>query len=85
MADNDYTDHRLSRAEAELSVLCERVNAFAVSQAATNSKLDNLIESSRELKESVDKLKEKPAALWDKAASALIGAVAATGAALLFK
>ncbi len=85
MADSDYTDHRLSRAESELGALCERMNAFAVSQAAANSKLDSLIETTHELKESMDKLKEKPAAMWDKAASALIGAVAAGGAALLFK
>ncbi|NLP48582.1 MAG: hypothetical protein GX345_06530 [Clostridiales bacterium] len=85
MLDKDYVEHRLQRAEGEIAAVCERVNMFAVSQAAANSKLDSLLKTTEELKNSVNKIKEKPSAMLEKATSALIGAVAAGTVALLFK
>ena len=61
-----------------------RYCTFAINQAEENTKLDNLLLSVGELKESISEIKRRPSAFWDKLLFALIGAVGtALGYALI--
>ncbi len=75
----------MTRVESEVRGLYDRVNAFAVSQASTNTKLDSLLVTLGELKESVNRLKDRPAAMWEKLVSALLGALVTAAAAASLK
>lgn len=75
MVENELYDHRLKILEDDVKILYGKVNTFAVNQAETNTKLDNLLVSIGELKESLADIKRRPSLLWDKLLFAIIGAV----------
>ncbi len=81
----DVIERRLTRAESDIRTFGDKLNAFAVSQAAANTKMDSLLIALGELKEIVNCLKDKPGALWDRLISAILGALAAGMAAGVFK
>ena len=85
MGECDVIERRLTRAESDIRTLCDKLNAFAVSQASANTKMDSLLVALGELKEIVNCLKEKPGAMWDRLMSAILGALAAGLAAGVFK
>ena len=78
-------ERRMTRAESDIRTLCDKLNAFAVSQAAANTKMDSLLVALGELKEIVNCLKGKPGVLWDRLMSAILGALVAGVAASVFK
>lgn len=75
MGENELYDHRLKTLEDDVKILYGKVNTFAVNQAETNLKLDNLLVSIGELKESITDIKRRPSLFWDKLIFAIIGAV----------
>lgn len=80
---DEVVEHRLTQLEENVDTLFNKVNGFAVSQAATGAKLDSMLLTLGELKESVNRLSSRPVQFWDKFLLALLGAVAtAIGAAL---
>ena len=83
MAVYSRMEHRLSRTEGEVKILSDRINDFAVSQAAANTKLDSLLQTVGDLRGVVNRIKDRPAALWEKLVSGAVGAVAAGTAAAL--
>ncbi|HZK38725.1 MAG TPA: hypothetical protein VFD23_01070 [Clostridia bacterium] len=85
MGECDVIERRLTLAESDIRTLGDKLNAFAVSQAAANTKMDSLLIALGELKEIVNCLKDKPGALWDRLISAILGALAAGLAAGVFK
>lgn len=85
MGESEQIERRITIIESDVKNLYDRINAFAVSQASTNTKLDSLLLTLGELKESVCRLKDKPAAMWEKLISGILGAVAAGIAAAVLK
>lgn len=75
MSENELYEHRLKVLEDDVKVLYGKVNTFAVNQAEENTKLDNLLMSVGELKESIGEIKHRPSAFWDKLIFAFIGAL----------
>ena len=76
-------EHRLEMAEADIRKLYSRTNKFGEEMAVVTTKLDNILITLGELKESVGKINARPARLWDKILISLAGAVAATLATAL--
>ena len=84
MSENELFEHRIKTLENDVKILYGKVNTFAINQAEENTKLDNLLLSVGELKESISEIKRSPSAFWDKLLFALIGAVGtALGYALI--
>lgn len=84
MSENELFEHRIKALENDVKILYGKVNTFAINQAEENTKLDNLLLSVGELKESISEIKRRPSAFWDKLLFALIGAVGtALGYALI--
>ncbi len=81
MSELDVLEHRVKRLEGDVRLLGDKINSFAVSQAAANTKLDSLLVTLGELKESVAGLRGRPAQLWDKLIFSALGALAAGVAA----
>jgi len=75
MADYENILFRLQKAEESIKELYSKVNGFSVSQAEANTKLDNMLVTLGELKQSVASLSARPAKAWERLTSALIGAV----------
>ena len=74
MSENELFEHRIKTLENDVKILYGKVN----------TKLDNLLLSVGELKESISEIKRRPSAFWDKLLFALIGAVGtALGYALI--
>lgn len=76
-------EHRIEKAEADIRKLYSRTNKFGEEMAVVTTKLDNILITLGELKESVGKLNARPAKLWDKVLLSLAGAVAAALATAL--
>ena len=76
-------EHRIEKAEADIRTLYSRTNKFGEEMAVVTTKLDNILITLGELKESVGKINSRPARLWDKIVLSLAGAVAAALAAAL--
>ena len=74
-------EHRIEKAEADIRTLYSRTNKFGEEMAVVTTKLDNILITLGELKESVGKINSRPARLWDKIVLSLAGAVAAAIAA----
>ena len=74
-------EHRLEKAEADIKTLYSRTNKFGEEMAVVTTKLDNILITLGELKESVGKISSRPARLWDKILLGFAGAVAAALAA----
>ena len=76
-------EHRIEKAEADIRTLYSRTNKFGEEMAVVTTKLDNILITLGELKESVGKINSRPARLWDKIVLNLAGAVAAAIAAAI--
>ena len=83
LINEEILEHRVAQLEEKMQQLSDRVNAFAVSQAAAGAKLDSMLVTLSELKESVNRLSRRPVQLWDKIILGFVGAVAAALAAAL--
>ena len=70
-------ERRITELENDVKILYGKANNFAVTQAQTNIKLDNLLISLDEVKDSISILKNRPSLLWDKLVFAIIGALGA--------
>jgi hypothetical protein len=77
VGDIDLIQQRVGRLEGDVRGLYDKTEVFAVTQAAANAKLDNMLVTLGELKGSVGRLKERPGALWDRVVAAVTGALAA--------
>lgn len=75
MSETDVINHRLDKAEDDIEKLYKKVNDVTLAQVQSVTKLDSMLLTLGELKESIEALKRRPGWLWDKLAVALIGAV----------
>ena len=84
MSEYEVFAHRVNELESNVKILYGKANSFAVTQAQTNTKLDNLIDSLDEVKDCLSSINSRPSAIWDKLIFAFIGAIGAGfGTALL--
>ena len=77
MNETEMFERRITELENDVKILYGKANNFAVTQAQTNIKLDNLLISLDEVKDSISILKNRPSLLWDKLVFAIIGALGA--------
>jgi len=75
MNEIELFEHRIKELESDVKILYGKANGFAVTQAQTNIKLDNLIEGLDEVKESLSSIKNRPSIFWDKLFFAVAGAI----------
>ena len=75
MSDFEVINHRLDTAEADIKTLYKKVNDVTLSQVSSNTKLDSMLLTLGEMKESIETLKKRPGWLWDRVIVALVGAV----------
>lgn len=75
MSDFEVINHRLDTAEADIKILYKKVNDVTLSQVTSNTKLDSMLLTLGEMKESIETLKKRPGWLWDRVIVALIGAI----------
>lgn len=78
MAEQDVYAHRIAKLEEDVKHLYSKTNGFAITSAEMNTKLDNVLVTLGELKESIKAVRERPARLWDKLILAVLAA-AGTG------
>lgn len=84
MPEKDLYEHRIAKLEDDVKHLYSKVNSFAVANAEMNTKLDSVLVTLGELKESIQAVSARPAKLWDKLLFAALSAVGTgLGAALL--
>lgn len=74
MPEKDLYEHRISALEADVKHLYSKVNGFAVASAEMNTKLDSMLVTLGELKESIKSVSARPARLWDRLIFAVITA-----------
>ncbi len=74
---NEELEHRLIQAEDDIKTLFGKTNKFSTEMATVTTKLDNMLVTLGELKESVNRLDNRPSQLWDKLVFGVIGAIAA--------
>lgn len=67
----------MEKAEADIKTLYSRTNKFGEEMAVVTTKLDNILVTLGELKESVSTLSKRPVKLWDKVLLGFAGAAAA--------
>lgn len=72
----DEINRRLDDHEERLQRVENSTNEFAIFREVINVKLETISKNIVELKEAVIELKQRPAALWEKLVSAIIGAAA---------
>lgn len=84
MPEKDLYEHRITTLEADVKHLYSKVNGFAVASAEMNTKLDSMLVTLGELKESIKSVSERPVRFWDKLIFALLSALGTgVGTALL--
>lgn len=66
MPEKDLYEHRIATLEADVKRLYSKVNGFAVASAEMNTKLDNMLVTLGELKESIKAVSARPVKFWDK-------------------
>ena len=81
----EEVEHRLEKAEADISTLFGRTNKFNEEMATVTTKLDNILVTLGELKASVVQLQSRPGTMWDKLVFALIGAAATAFVSFVLK
>ncbi len=69
-------EHRLIQAEENIKELYAKYNGVDKNLVAATTTLNNLLTLVSEMKASVEALKAKPSAFWDKLIFALLGAAA---------
>lgn len=67
--------HRVETLEEDVKILYKKINDVTLSQVQSVTKLDSMLVTLGELKESIETLKNRPVKLWDKLIVALISAV----------
>lgn len=75
MTENEILNRRVDAVEADVKILYKKVNDVTLEQVTSSTKLDSMLVTLGELKESIETLKKRPGWLWDKAVVALIGAL----------
>lgn len=75
MTDEELFHHRLDAVENDIKILYKKVNEVTLTQVQSVTKLDSMLVTLGELKESIEALKRRPGWIWDKILIALIGAV----------
>ena len=75
MSDFEVINHRLETAEADIKILYKKGNDVTLSQVTSNTKLDSMLLTLGEMKESIETLKKRPGWLWDRVVVAIIGAI----------
>ncbi len=84
MPEKDLYEHRIATLESDVKHLYSKVNGFAVASAEMNTKLDSMLVTLGELKESIKSVSERPTRFWDKLIFALLSALGTgLGTALL--
>ena len=75
MTELDVINHRLDTVEEDIKILYKKINEVTLTQVQSVTKLDSMLVTLGELKESIEALKKRPGWLWDKLIVALMGAV----------
>lgn len=75
MSENEVLNHRIEAVEEDIKILYKKVNDVTLTQVQSVTKLDSMLVTLGELKESIEALKRRPGWLWDKIIVALIGAL----------
>lgn len=75
MTETDVINHRLDTVEEDIKILYKKINEVTLTQVQSVTKLDSMLVTLGELKESIEALKKRPGWLWDKLIVALMGAV----------
>ena len=75
MSEMEVSKHRLDKLESDVQILYKKVNDVTLTQVQSVTKLDSMLVTLGELKESIEALKKRPGWLWDKMIIAVIGAV----------
>lgn len=75
MLENEMLNHRLDKVESDIQILYKKVNDVTLTQVQSVTKLDSMLVTLGELKESIEVLKKRPGWLWDKVVIALISAI----------
>lgn len=70
----DYA-YRIERLESDVKTLYKKLDAVTLSEVQSVTKLDSMLITLGELKESIETLKRRPVRLWDSLLTAFIGAV----------
>ncbi len=83
MTENEHFNHRLEAVEADIKILYKKVNEVVLEQVTNSTKLDSMLVTLGELKESIEALKKRPSWLWDKVIVAVIGSIVGIVVSLL--
>jgi predicted mannosyl-3-phosphoglycerate phosphatase (HAD superfamily) len=75
MSEIEVINHRLDALEKDVKVLYKKINEVTLTQVQTVTKLDSMLVTLVELKESIESIKKRPSWLWDKILVALISAI----------
>lgn len=75
MPEKDLYEHRIATLEADVKHLYSKVNGFAVTNAEMNTKLDNMLVTLGELKESIKAVGTRPVKFWDKLIFSVLAAL----------
>ena len=75
MSETEVLNHRIEAVEEDIKILYKKVNDVTLTQVQSVTKLDSMLVTLGELKESIEALKRRPGWLWDKIIVALIGAL----------
>lgn len=75
MTEMEVLNHRVDAVEEDVKILFKKINEVSLVQVQSVTRLDSMLVTLGELKESIEALKRRPGWLWDKLIVALIGAV----------
>ena len=75
MSENELANHRIDVLEEDVKILYKKINEVTLTQVQTVTKLDSMLVTLVELKESIETIKKRPSWLWDKILVALISAI----------
>ncbi len=84
MLENEMFNHRLDKVESDIQILYKKVNDVTLTQVQSVTKLDSMLVTLGELKESIETLKKRPSWLWDKVVIAFIGAACGVVVSYIF-
>ena len=84
MSENEVVNHRLEKLEDDVRTLYKKTNEVTLTQVQSVTKLDSMLVTLGELKESMEALKKRPGWLWDKVVIALISAICGVVVSYLF-
>ena len=75
MTEMDVINHRIDAVEEDIKNLYKKINEVTMTQVQLVTKLDSMLVTLGELKESIETLKKRPGWFWDRLVVALIGAI----------